>query len=110
MKKKIAIFLSLVTIVVCGWQIVDRLKYLDIPQNKNEWYSMSEKRKINARTDIDQCEKNLLTNKIDQQRANKVYVSGIAFQTQSIAFSIIVIQIILLIFVILIPSKNKNKN
>ena len=107
MKKKIAIFLSLLTITICGWIIVDRLQYLDIPQNKNEWYAMNEKSKINTRTDIDQCEKNLLTNKIDQQRAIKVYVSGIAFQTQVIAFSIILIQIVLLIFIMLMPRKIK---
>lgn len=107
MKKKIAIFLALLTIITCGWLIIDRLQYLDIPQNKNEWYAMNEKRKINARTDIDQCEKTVLTDRIDQQRANKVYFSGIAFQTQVIAFSIIIIQLILLIFVMLMPGKIK---
>jgi len=66
---------------------------------------MDAKNKINERSDIDECEKKILTNKIDQNRTNAKYISQIAFQTQIISFVIIIIQLILFVFIFLIPKK-----
>ncbi len=105
MKKNIALSLSFITIIICGWIIVNGLQFLDIPSNKNEWYAKDAKNKINERSDIDECEKKILTNKIDQERTQKKYISEIAIQTQMISFVIIIIQLLLLLFIFLIPKK-----
>ncbi len=107
MKKRVAISLSLITITICGWLIVDRLDLLDIPSNKNDTYSSFEKRKIDKRTDINQFEKVILKNKIDFEREKKQQISTIAYQTQIISFVIILIQIILLVIVIMMHKKQK---
>ncbi|AZI32028.1 hypothetical protein [Kaistella carnis] len=108
MKKKIAIALSLMTILICGWIIIDYVKYLDIASNKTDWYVMDAKHKISERTDINNYEKELLKNQIDQNRKNEKNISNIAFQTQIVAFVLIVIQLVLLVFIFLMPNKQKN--
>lgn len=79
MKKNIALSLSFITIIICGWTIVNNLQFLDIPSNKNEWYAMDAKNKINKRSDIDECGKKILTMEIDAKRKSVRYASGIAF-------------------------------
>ncbi len=108
MRKYIIISSSIITIIICGWLVLNRLEFLDIPSNKNDWYAMHSKRKIQERTDIDECEKKILINNIDKDREYKKRYSGIAFQTQIIAFIVIVIQLILL-FTLLIPPIKKIK-
>ncbi|MDR6969541.1 uncharacterized protein YxeA [Flavobacterium arsenatis] len=105
MKKTIAITLTLMTIVVCGWMFIDYVKHLDIASNKTDWYVMDAKHKINERTDIDDCEKKLLTNQIDLNRSNEKRISNFAFQTQIMLLAIIIIQIILLVFIVMMPKK-----
>lgn len=109
MKKKVAIFLSIITIVICGWLIINRLNLLDIPSNKNDTYASFEKQKINNRTDINECEKDILKNAIDFERENKRQISVISYQTQITAFVIILIQIVLLIIILMIPKKVKGR-
>ena len=109
MKKTIAISISIITIVICGWLIINRLNLLDIPSNKNDTYASFEKREINKRTDINECEKDILKNTIDFERKKKREISVIAFQTQIIAFVIIIIQIVLLIIILIMPKKNKKE-
>ena len=109
MNKIIALALSLITILICGWLIIDNVKHLDIASNKTDWYAMDAKNKIHARTDIDNCEKNLLQNQIDQKRKNERHNSQIAFQTQLVAFVLIALQLILLVLILLIPNKKKNR-
>ncbi|SDG45993.1 hypothetical protein [Epilithonimonas hungarica] len=82
---------------------------LDIPVNKNEWYAMDAIHKIEDRTDIDECEKKVLKERVKQDRENAKRVSNDAFQIQVIAFGVIIIQIFLLVFIVLIPSKNHIK-
>lgn len=69
---------------------------------------MWEKQKIDKRTDIDFCEKQVLKAKIEQSRKNDIIESNIAFEAQSIAFTLIVIQLILLILIFLMPDRQKN--
>jgi len=66
MKKKIAIALYLITILICGWIIINYVKYVDISSNKTDWYVMDAKHKVSERTDINNYEKELLKNQIDQ--------------------------------------------
>lgn len=103
--KKIAIFLSVITIFICGWLIINRLNFLDIPSNKNDAYASFEKRKIDDRIDINECEKDILKNEIDFDRQKKRQISAIAYQTQIISFVIILIQIVLLILILRMPKK-----
>ncbi|PIE50233.1 MAG: hypothetical protein CSA38_04055 [Flavobacteriales bacterium] len=107
-KKYIGLLLSITTIVICGWLIGNRLRFLDIPANKNDSSAMWTKNDIRKRTDIDECEKKLLIHKIDERRARKRYFSAVAFQTQIIAFGVIIIQLWLFVLILSIP-KNKNK-
>lgn len=86
---------------------MSRLPDLDSPSNKNEYYAMQEKRKISERVDISECDKKLLANQVDSNRANRKYGSGIAFQTQVVALAIIGIQLVLTFFIALIPQKIK---
>lgn len=110
MKKIIAVSLSIITIIICGYLIASRMDLLDIPTNKNEWYVMDSIRKIGERTDIDDCEKKVLIKEVELRRENEKYNSGLAFQTQLIAFVIIITQVFLLIFIILMPSKTAKKS
>lgn len=71
MKKKVAIILSLITIFICSWFIVENVKYLDIASNKTDWYVMDAKNKISKIADIDSSEKKLLQNIIDNNRKNE---------------------------------------
>ncbi len=103
MKKIIAISLCIVTIVFCGWLILENIDNLDIPSNKNDQIAMWEKQRINKRTDIDLCEKQVLKKVIDLERKNKREQSNIAFQIQFVSFSVIVIQLILIVFIVRIP-------
>lgn len=80
------------------------MQYLDIPSNKNDSYAIYVKREIADRTDIDDCEKRVLQNQIDQQRKNDRQISEISLKTQFTLFSIIVIQIILLVLIIVTPK------
>lgn len=72
-KKYIGVFLSVITIIVCGWLVVSRIDFLDIPSNKNDQYAMFEKTQIMAREDIGNCEKQLLINKVEDRRARTKY-------------------------------------
>jgi hypothetical protein len=62
MKKKIAIVLYLITILICEWIIINYVKYLDTASNKTDWYVMDAKHKVSERTDINNYEKELLQN------------------------------------------------
>lgn len=93
--KKLAIVFSIVTIMICAWLIIDRLNSLDIASNKNDTYSMIQKIEIDKRSDINECEKEIRKNKIDFDRGNFRKSSDIAYQTQIISFSIIIIQILI---------------
>lgn len=108
MKKIIALSLSIITIIICGWFILKNIDHLDIASNKTDWYAMDSKRKIDERTDIDFCEKQILKDRIDQSRNNSRIQSNMAFETQVFAFIIIIIQLILLVFIFMMPSKLKN--
>lgn len=110
MKKIIALSLSISTIIFCGWMIISKLGKLDIVPNYTDTFASEEKRKIVERTDIDDCEKKILINQVDQNRTKFREISNEAFQTQIILFIIIVIQLILLIFILMIPNKLKNYN
>ncbi|MBD3906586.1 hypothetical protein NAL32_18295 [Chryseobacterium sp. Ch-15] len=103
--KKIAIVFSMVTIIICGWLIIDRLDSLDIASNKNDTYAMIQKNEINKRTDINECEKKIRKNKIDSNREDFRKLSDIAFQTQIISFSIIILQILLIVCLIFKKEK-----
>ncbi len=85
------------------------MNLLDIPSNKNDTYASFEKQKINNRTDINECEKDILKNAIDFERENKRQISVISYQTQITAFVIILIQIVLLIIILMIPKKVKGR-
>jgi len=108
MKKVIALSLSIITIIICGWLILKNIDHLDIAYNKVDTYIMWEKQKIDKRTDIDFCEKQLLKNDLDCRRKNDRIESEIAFQAQAFAFIIIIIQLILLVFIFMMQSKLKN--
>lgn len=108
MKKIIALSLSIITIIFCGWLILKNIDRLDIAYNKTDWYAMDSKRKIDERIDIDFCEKQILKARIDQSRNNARIESNMAFETQVFAFIIIIIQLILLVFIFMIPNKSKN--
>lgn len=105
MKKIIAIILSVITIVVCGWLIVDRLDYLDIPSNKNDQNAAFQKQMIINRSDIDECEKTKLCSNIDFRREKERALSSLAFTGMFIAFVIILIQLVLLVFIFMMPRK-----
>jgi len=105
--KKIATIFSLITIIICGWIIIDRLDSLDIASNKNDTYASIQKQEIDKRIDLNICEKEIEKNKIDNNRQNFRYNSEVAYQTQVIAFSIIVIQIVIIICLFLDNSKSK---
>ncbi|RKE88299.1 hypothetical protein [Epilithonimonas arachidiradicis] len=109
MKKLIAVSLCIITMIICGFLIVKKLDSLDIASNKTDWYVMDSIRKIEERTDIDDCEKKILKKEIQTKRQNEKDKSGIAFETQIYAFGIIMIQIILLFFIIMMPSENYKK-
>ena len=105
MKKIIALSLSIITIIICGWLILVNIDHLDIASNKTDWYAMDGKRKIDERTDIDFCEKQVLKSEIDCSRKNDRRESEIAFHAQSVAFIIIIVQLILLVFIAFMPQK-----
>lgn len=105
MKKTIAISLSIITIIFCGWMIVNRLEKLDIIPNYTDTYASENKRKIDERTDIDDCEKKLLRNQVDQNRATFREISDEAFHTKIILLVVMVIQLVLLVFISMMPKK-----
>lgn len=107
MKKTVAISLCIITIIICGYLIVQKIDSLDIASNKTDWYVMDAIRKIEKRTDIDDCEKKVLKKEVQVKRQNEKDNSGIAFETQIFAFGIMLIQLILIFFIIMMPSKNK---
>ena len=39
MKKTIALSLSIITIIICGWMILKNIDHLDIASNKTDWYN-----------------------------------------------------------------------
>lgn len=112
MKKIIALVLSIITIIICGWLVIKRMELLDIPSNKNDENALYEKIKIDTRTDINECEKKILKNQIDFERKKERQISNIAFSTQFIALVIIVIQLILMVIILMMPKKvpEKTKN
>ncbi len=81
------------------------MEHLDIASNKSDTYAMWEKRKIDEKTDIDFCEKQLLKGKIDQSRENDRIESNIALQNQFAAIIVIIVQFILLVFIVFMQSK-----
>lgn len=105
MKKIIALSLSIITIIICAWLIVKNLDNLDIASNKTDTWIIWEKQKIDERTDIDFCKKQVLKSELDCRRKNDRIESGIAFQAQSVAFIVIIVQLILLVFIAFIPKK-----
>lgn len=109
MKKTIAIILSIITITICSWQIINQLDFLDIPSNKNEQYASFRKKQIDNRLDINACKKELLKSEIDIERKNKKELSNIAFKTQFTTFSIVVIQLILLVIILVMHRKGVKK-
>lgn len=104
-KKSIVIVLAAVTILICGWLILGLMSSLDIPPNKNDQFASEQKWRVDQRSDIDSCEKQIIKNQIDLKRVNERQVSGRAFQTQILALLIIVLQLILIVFVVLIRRK-----
>jgi len=101
-KKSVVIVLAAVTILTCGWLILGLMSSLDIPSNKNDQFASEQKWRVDQRSDIDSCEKQIIKNQIDLKRANERQISGRAFQTQILVLLIIVLQLILIVFVILI--------
>jgi len=104
-KKSVVIVLAAMTILICGWLILGLVSSLDIPSNKNDQFASEQKWRVDQRSDIDSCEKQIIKNQIDLKRANERQVSGRAFQTQILALLIIVLQLILIVFVVLIRRK-----
>ncbi|ULT25533.1 MULTISPECIES: hypothetical protein [Sphingobacterium] len=104
-KKSVVIVLAAMTILICGWLILGLVSSLDIPSNKNDQFASEQKWRVDQRSDIDSCEKQIIKNQIDLKRANERQISGRAFQTQILALLIIVLQLILIVFVILIRRK-----
>ncbi|NJI73588.1 hypothetical protein HCX49_10260 [Sphingobacterium kitahiroshimense] len=86
MKKKIAIALYLITILICGWIIINYVKYVDISSNKTDWYVMDAKHKVSERTDINNYEKELLKNQIDQNRKNEKNIAKHRFSNSISCF------------------------
>lgn len=107
MKKKVALSLSIITIIICGWLIVDQIKLLDIVPNYTDTYASLDKKKIDERTDIGENEKIILRNQIDQNRANKKNQSNEAFKIQVVLLSIIIIQILLIFVISMMPKEIK---
>lgn len=107
MKKIIVISFCLLTLFVSGGLFINQLRYLDIPSNKNDTYAMWQKRKINERTDIDKCKKEILKNEIDLGRQNKRKLSEIAMQTQIFLLGIIILQLLLIVYIGFFFPKNK---
>lgn len=70
MKKIIALSLSIVTILFCSWIIVSKIEKLDLVPNYTDSYASENKRKIDQRTDINDCEKKALRSQVDLQQAN----------------------------------------
>lgn len=68
---------------------------------------MWQKRKINERTDIDKCKKEILKNEIDLGRQNKRKLSEIAMQTQIFLLGIIILQLLLIVYIGFFFPKNK---
>jgi len=104
-KKSVVIVLAAMTILICGWLILGLMSSLDIPSNKNDQFASEQKWRVDQRSDIDSCKKQIIKNQIDLKRANERQISGRAFQTQILALLIIVVQLILIVFVILIRRK-----
>ncbi len=44
MKKTIAIYLSIITIIICGWFVINSIDLLDIASNKNDTYANFQKK------------------------------------------------------------------
>lgn len=101
-KKSIVIVLAAMTIIICGWLILGLMSSLDIPSNKNDQFASEQKWKVDQRSDIDSCEKQIIKNQIDLKRVNERKISERAFQTQLLALLIIGLQLILIVFVVLI--------
>ncbi|WP_158655600.1 hypothetical protein [Sphingobacterium sp. HMA12] len=105
-KKSIVIVLAVVTILACGWLILSLMDSLDIPSNKNDQFASEQKWRVDQRTDMDSCEKQIIKNQIDLKRVNERQISGRAFQTQILALFMIVLQLILIVFVVWIGRKS----
>ena len=105
MKRYIAVVLTIITIGICGWQIVNSVDLLDIASNKNDWYALSQKNKIENRTDISSCEKAIMKSQIDFERKNKRQISGITYQWQVVGLIVIIVQFILLIVMVTMSKK-----
>lgn len=105
MKRYIAISLSLITILICSWQFINSMQFLDIPTNKNDSAANWEKQKITKDPTLTACEKTIRINQITIKRQNEKATSAIAFQTQFVVLLIVGIQFILLIFIFFMPKK-----
>ncbi len=72
---------------------------------------MEAKRKINNNTDLDDCEKHLQINYLEQERKHQKHISNIASRTLIIVFVILVIQVMIVILILLIPANHvENRN
>lgn len=109
MKKKIAILLSIITLIICGWVFISNMVHLDIPSNKNDQSAAFEKKRIALEIGLSDPEKEVLYAKIDSKREKEREVSNNAFKTQFTISVIFVIQLTLLIILFLIPVKIEDK-
>ena len=105
--KKIVIILSVITIISSGYLIVNNLDLLDIPSNKNEQSASFKKQRINNRTDINKCEKEILKTKINLERKSKKKISNIILPIQFFLLVIILVHIVIIILVLMMPQKKK---
>jgi len=98
--KKIVILLSVITIISSAYLIVNHLDLLDIPSTKNEQNASFQKQRINNRTDINNCEKEILKTKINLERKSNKKISNIIFPIQFFLLVIILIQIVIIVLVL----------
>lgn len=113
MKKTVALSFTILTIFICGWLIVDQIKFLDIVPNYTDMYASLDKQKIDERTDIGENEKKILRNQVDQNRAYKTQISNDAFKIQVVLFGVVIIQILLIFVILMMPKlvkEQKSKN
>jgi peptidoglycan hydrolase CwlO-like protein len=109
MKKTIVFILSISTIIISCWYFTKQLNYLDIVSTKNDQYSSFQKREIENRNDINDCQKEILKNQVDLKRTNKKEISKLAAETQFVLLTIIFIQLIILVTTIIMFRANKRK-
>lgn len=109
-KKIIMLFLSIITIFIGGYVIVNFIPKLDIAANKMDQYVASEIWKISERTDISNCEKELLCRELEWDRKYDRQRAKMVGEIQEVMLLIVLLQVILLIVLLTIKSRpNKEK-